>query len=189
MNEYDALIRVNVARLFPELQAHFGPEGWLWVKAQMWQESRMNPNAVSPVGAKGLLQLMPGTAREMGVADAFNPAQNIRGGVMYLAEQYRKLGEIPVYLERLRAALACYNGGRGYVNMALALGREACGLPYGYGAWTKAGKPAGWWQTWALIARMLASPRCIVKGRRPDHKQMVDYVAKIEGRFFDYLKA
>lgn len=55
------------------------------VKAIMHTESSFNPHAVSPVGAQGLMQLMPGTARDMGVYNAFDPAQNIEGGVKYIA--------------------------------------------------------------------------------------------------------
>ena len=54
------------------------------VRAVMATESSLNPKAVSPKGAMGLMQLMPGTAAEMFVADAFDPKQNIHGGVRYL---------------------------------------------------------------------------------------------------------
>ena len=67
-------------------------------------ESAGKPQAVSPKGAMGLAQLMPGTAKEMGVTDPFNPEQNIRGGMEYLAQQYRKFGSWPL-------ALAAYNAG------------------------------------------------------------------------------
>lgn len=50
----------------------------------IWAESRGNPRAVSHCGAKGLMQLMPATARRFGVKDVFDPAQNIDGGVKYL---------------------------------------------------------------------------------------------------------
>ncbi|CTQ51006.1 lytic transglycosylase domain-containing protein [Jannaschia donghaensis] len=71
------------------------------------QESGWNPNARSHKGAMGLAQLMPGTARALGV-DANNPAQNLEGGARYLAIQYRKFGS-------WRLALAAYNAGPGAV--------------------------------------------------------------------------
>ena len=71
------------------------------------QESGWNPNAQSRKGALGLAQLMPGTARALGV-DPRNPAQNLEGGARYLAAQYRAFGS-------WRLALAAYNAGPGAV--------------------------------------------------------------------------
>lgn len=67
-------------------------------------ESAYRPDAVSPAGAGGLTQLMPGTAAGLGVADRFDVAQNLRGGADYLAQQIRRFGN-------LRLALAAYNSG------------------------------------------------------------------------------
>lgn len=67
-------------------------------------ESAYRPRAVSSAGAGGLTQLMPGTARELGVTDRFDPVENIRGGADYLARQVLRFGD-------LRLALAAYNAG------------------------------------------------------------------------------
>lgn len=71
-------------------------------------ESGYNARAVSPKGAIGLMQLMPETARILGVTNPFDPQQNVQGGIRYLAEQLRKFG-------RVDHALAAYNAGPGAV--------------------------------------------------------------------------
>lgn len=67
-------------------------------------ESAYRAEACSPVGACGLTQLMPGTARDLGVADRFDPLENLRGGADYLARQMLRFGDV-------RLALAAYNSG------------------------------------------------------------------------------
>lgn len=72
-------------------------------------ESGYNPRAVSPKGALGLMQLMPDTARRYGVANAFDPAQNVRGGARYLRDL------LQMFSQDLSLALAAYNAGEGAV--------------------------------------------------------------------------
>ena len=71
-------------------------------------ESRFQPKAVSPMGAQGLGQLMPGTARYLGVRNSFDVQQNIYGTVRYLREQYDRWSSKKNVLDRM---LASYNAG------------------------------------------------------------------------------
>ena len=79
------------------------------VMAVVGVESGFQAQAVSPKGAQGLMQLMPRTAREMGVADAFDPAANLDGGSRYLSSLVAR------YEGDLTRALAAYNAGMGAV--------------------------------------------------------------------------
>jgi soluble lytic murein transglycosylase-like protein len=93
---YDDLIRQNAER--------HGVSADL-VRAVIQAESGFNRYAVSPKGAMGLMQLMPATARDLGVRDPFLPSENIRGGVAYLA------GLLSRFNQDVEHALAAYNAG------------------------------------------------------------------------------
>ncbi|MGX7952989.1 lytic transglycosylase domain-containing protein [Tsuneonella sp. HG249] len=91
-------------------EAQFGlPAGLL--DALIWTESRYNPFAISKAGAAGLGQLMPGTARELGVANRFDPLANLSGAARYLRQMLDRFGTVHM-------ALAAYNAGPGAVERA-----------------------------------------------------------------------
>jgi soluble lytic murein transglycosylase len=92
---YDGLILVNA-------RAHKLPPAL--VKAVIAAESRFDSTAVSRAGAQGLMQLMPQTARELGVEDPFHPSENVEGGTRYLRSMLDRYGD-------MTRALAAYNAG------------------------------------------------------------------------------
>lgn len=83
-----------------------------FVKLVARAESAFNPKAVSHKGAIGLMQLMPDTAKSLGVSDPFDPAQNAEAGTRHLKELLAKYEDYP---DQLRRALAAYNAGAGAV--------------------------------------------------------------------------
>lgn len=105
-------IRLNTNAYRDEIasaSARFGVDEAI-VRAIIHAESAYNPNALSRVGAQGLMQLMPATARRFGVSNAFNAAENIRGGVQYLAWLLKRFNG------DLKLAAAGYNAGEGAVD-------------------------------------------------------------------------
>jgi membrane-bound lytic murein transglycosylase F len=89
---------------------------WRLIAAQMYQESGFNPSALSPVGAEGLMQIMPATAEELGVIDANDPGQSINAGVAYLGQLRDSFKEELLLEDRIWFSLAAYNAGPGRLN-------------------------------------------------------------------------
>lgn len=111
--------RVEQSGYYTTIAADAGPDRWrprvaelaarydlspALLEAVVWQESRWNPAARSPAGARGLAQLMPATARQMGV-DSSDPLANLEGGARYLRLQ------LNMFNGDLEKALAAYNAG------------------------------------------------------------------------------
>jgi soluble lytic murein transglycosylase-like protein len=107
----DAPLPERLNRLIATVSKEFEMDPRL-VEAVAWVESRHDPFAVSPKGAAGVMQLMPGTARELAVADRFDMEQNVRGGVKLLKQLSDSMHG------NLSLVLAAYNAGQGAVTRA-----------------------------------------------------------------------
>ncbi len=91
--------------------------GWDWrlISSIVYQESRFSFDSRSWTGACGLMQLMPNTAKAMGIKNAKDPNQNIRGGTKYLDLLYNRWTDIPDSIQRIKFTLASYNCGYNHV--------------------------------------------------------------------------
>ncbi|MCP4526676.1 MAG: transglycosylase SLT domain-containing protein [Aestuariibacter sp.] len=143
----------------------FGTD-WRYLKAQAWQESRFDPFAVSPVGARGVMQFMPATAKDMQskydhLDDFWLPAVSINAGALYMRQLNNYwLSERPQE-DRYKLALASYNAGAGNITKA----QKKCGMAVLYDE----------------IIKCLPD----VTGRHS--KETIDYVEKITVRWYNAL--
>jgi membrane-bound lytic murein transglycosylase F len=97
---------------------------WRFLSSLIYQESQFDPNARSWAKARGLMQLMPATARELGVRNRRDPLQNLQGGTAYLEELYERWEGIPDSVQRVKFTLASYNCGYHHVVDAQRLAEE-----------------------------------------------------------------
>ncbi|MEX2590933.1 MAG: transporter substrate-binding domain-containing protein [Chitinophagales bacterium] len=100
--------------------------GWDWrlVASLIYQESQFKPNNQSWAGARGLMQMMPATAEELGVTNILDPEDNIRGGTKYLDQMWRQWSDIPDSVQRVKFVLASYNCGYYHVRDAQRLAEK-----------------------------------------------------------------
>jgi len=151
---------------------------WRLIAAQMFQESRFNPKARSPTGARGLMQLMPRTARSLGISQVDDPARSIQAGVKYmdwLRDRFDNDLSIP---ERLWFSLAAYNAGVGHVHDARRLAKRL-------------GKDPDRWFENTETAMLLLSKKKFAKKARygfVNGIEPVNYVRQIKERFEAYVE-
>ncbi len=156
-------------------QYHFD---WRMIVAQMYQESRFDPNAKSWAGARGLMQVMPRTAKQLGVKDIKNPKQSVEAGVKYLDWlRDRFEAELPVK-DRMWFTLAAYNAGAGHVHDARTLARQK-------------GWESNRWFGNVESAMLLLSKRKYSKKAKHGYvrgSEPVKYVREIRDRYQAYVK-
>lgn len=159
MNDYDGMFLRYSSRFFGD------DFDWLWFKAQCKAESNYNPKAKSPVGAMGLMQLMPGTASEMSIRldipnNPYDPETNICMGIGYDKVCWN-VWKKEVGVERLKFMFASYNAGTGNI--------------------IKAQNRALIKDKWDSLAQVLDQ----VTGRHAE--ETINYVARIERYYQQFL--
>ena len=168
LSPYDELVK-KYARQYGQ--------DWRLITAQMYQESKFDPQATSWVGARGLMQIMPVTGRELGFIDLHDPEKNIHAGVKYLSQLVNRFDpNIPIE-ERTRLALAAYNVGYGHVLDARRLARE------------KGWNPDKWFGHVEQAMRLLAKPVYHKRARYGFCRcgQPVHYVGNIQNMYDAYV--
>lgn len=120
LSPYDDLIKKYAENL---------PWDWVLLASQIFQESRFDPNASSWASAHGLMQIMPSTAKELGVLNSSNPEESVKAGTRYLKQLWGEWGMITDHTERIKFTLASYNAGLSHLKDAVTLTKLEKGNP------------------------------------------------------------
>ena len=153
-------------------------QDWRLITAQMYQESRFDPAAVSWVGAQGLMQVMPSTGEDLGFTDLHEPQESIHAGVKYMHQLINRFDhKLPMEV-RIRFALASYNVGYGHVLDARRLAREM--------GWD----PNRWFGNVEQAMRLLSQPDYYERARYGFCRggQPVHYVKNIQNFYDAYVE-
>ncbi len=146
---------------------------WQLLAAISYQESKWDPNAVSPTGVRGLMMLTNATAAAMGVRDRTNPEQSIKGGAAYIKQVLNNIPDSVPQPDRTWMALAGYNMGPAHVNAARRLTARL------------GQNPDSWQDVAANLPRLVQENRA--NGRAvPDIRQALHYVQQIR-RYYDAI--
>jgi len=150
---------------------------WRLIISQMYQESRFNPKAKSHAGALGLMQVLPRTAKELGINDLTHPVQSIDAGVQYMNWTRDRFSEDMPTQERLFFALAAYNAGYGHVKDAQRLAKQ---LKL---------NPNKWFANVEKAMLLLQQPSYYKKARFGYCRgsEPVNYVREIHQRYLGYI--
>lgn len=125
-SDFFALSTGNISPYDKYIKDYCKDAGWDWrlVASMVYQESRFNPNAESWAGARGLMQLMPATAKRFGVTKDSPPKQQIRAGIMFIQWLEKLYADINDPIEKEKFVLASYNIGPGHVMDARRLAEK-----------------------------------------------------------------
>ncbi|HED35668.1 MAG TPA: transporter substrate-binding domain-containing protein [Gammaproteobacteria bacterium] len=151
---------------------------WRLLVSQMYQESRFNPQAKSWVGALGLMQVMPRTAKEMNIENLKDPEQGIKAGVRYLNWVRDRFEEELSVKDRMWFTLASYNAGQGHVKDARRLARQQ-GL-----------NPNRWFDNVEKAMLLLSQRKYSRKARHGYVRgtEPVNYVREVRTRYRAYIR-
>lgn len=152
-------------------------QDWRMIMAQMYQESKFDPQASSWVGALGLMQIMPDTGLELGFDDLRDPEANIHAGTKYMHQLVNRFDPALPMEERVRLALASYNVGYGHVLDARQLARE------------KGWDPDRWFGNVERAMKLLARPAYYQRARYGFCRggQPVHYVRNVQSMYDAYV--
>ncbi len=154
---------------------------WRLIVSQMYQESRFDPKKRSSAGAQGLMQVMPRTAKEMGLKKGqslHQPEAGLRVGVKYMARLFRHFDDVEQLRDRIYFTLASYNAGQGHVKDARILARKL-----GYSGEI-------WFGQVEKSIRLLAQPKYYKKARYGYCRgaEPANYVTDIQSRYSVYVE-
>ncbi len=125
-SEYFSISGGKISEFDEIIKKHSANIEWDWrlIASQIFQESRFDPKTKSWAGAKGLMQMMPKTAKQFGVTKLFNPDENIKAGTIYLNHIADRFEDIENPDEKIKFILASYNVGYNHVHDAQRLAKK-----------------------------------------------------------------
>lgn len=169
ISPYDKLVKTYAER--------YGFD-WRLIVSQMYQESRFNPKAKSWVGAKGLMQVMPRTAKELKLTRLEDPETGIHAGIKYMEWVRNRFEQELDVQDRMWFALAAYNAGAGHIKDARRLARQ------------KGLNPNRWFDNVEKALLLLSKPEYAKKARHGYVRGLepVNYVRQIRGRYNAYIR-
>jgi membrane-bound lytic murein transglycosylase F len=176
-NGFDELKNLGVLSPYDDIVKKYAKQydfDWRLLVAQMHQESRFDPNATSMVGAKGLFQVMPRTAEELGIKDVHIPEQGIKAGIRYMDWVRERMLKNEVQSDQLIwFTLASYNAGAGHVRDAMRLAKQ------------KGLRSDLWFDNVEKTMVLLSQPKYAAKARYGyvRGQEPVTYIREIKRRF------